>query len=253
MRFSPPEWLPEKGKGILFLDEINRARIDVLQAVFQLVRDREIGGIRKNGDPYRLPDGWSIVSAMNPDTENEQYFVSPIDDSLYDRFLKAGVAYDRRQFRRHVMTGKNFTREVKSFVADRDIAMAEDRLEVPVDATPRSFELFSRIYAVMRPSEMYLARYIAEGLIGPGNSADFIEYMDSFYREVEDLLNLILETWHTSGGIQNKIAECRDKRHDIIMALRDRFVINYLQDRESYRRLKETRGMDNFLHCVFSP
>lgn len=44
--------------GILFLDEINRAADDVLQATFELVLDRKIG-------QYVLPNGWSIVCAGN--------------------------------------------------------------------------------------------------------------------------------------------------------------------------------------------
>jgi MoxR-like ATPase len=39
-------------RGILFLDEVNRAQDDVLQAVFQLVLDRRVG-------QYVLPPGWS--------------------------------------------------------------------------------------------------------------------------------------------------------------------------------------------------
>lgn len=45
-------------KGILFLDEVNRAQDDVIQAVFQLVLDRQIG-------QYVLPPGWSVACAGN--------------------------------------------------------------------------------------------------------------------------------------------------------------------------------------------
>lgn len=49
---------PRLEKGILFLDEINRAQDDVLQAVFQLVLDRKVG-------QFVLPPGWSVVCAGN--------------------------------------------------------------------------------------------------------------------------------------------------------------------------------------------
>ena len=41
-KFMRPDWFPTDpdSKGIIFMDEINRARRDVLQAVFQLVLDK---------------------------------------------------------------------------------------------------------------------------------------------------------------------------------------------------------------------
>ena len=74
--FFTPDWLPTdpNSKGILFLDEINRARRDVLQGVFQLVLDRQLGS-------YKLPDGWSVISAINPNTDD--YDVTNVFDIVY--------------------------------------------------------------------------------------------------------------------------------------------------------------------------
>src|SRR5262249_58690591 len=47
---------PRYPRGVLFLDELNRAPDDVLQAAFQLVLDGAVG-------EYMLPDGWSVVAA----------------------------------------------------------------------------------------------------------------------------------------------------------------------------------------------
>lgn len=62
-----------RDKGILFLDEVNRAQDDVTQAIFQLVLDRRIG-------QYVLPDGWSIVCAGN---FMEGYQVSGFNDPAF--------------------------------------------------------------------------------------------------------------------------------------------------------------------------
>lgn len=59
--------------GILFLDEVNRAQDDVLQAIFQLVLDRKVGS-------YVLPPGWMIVAAGN---YMEGYRVSGYDDPAF--------------------------------------------------------------------------------------------------------------------------------------------------------------------------
>ena len=51
-----PEFLPQQGSGVLFLDELNRAPTLVQNACFQLVLDRRLG-------EYVLPDGWRVVAA----------------------------------------------------------------------------------------------------------------------------------------------------------------------------------------------
>lgn len=64
---------PKLEHGILFLDELNRAADDVLQAAFQLVLDRRVG-------QYILPRGWSIVAAGN---FMEGYTVSNFNDPAF--------------------------------------------------------------------------------------------------------------------------------------------------------------------------
>lgn len=79
VRFAKPEWFPtdENSKGILFLDELNRATKDVLQAVFELCLDRRLDG-------QKIPDGWQIVSAVNSD---DDYDVVEFDPALADRWF----------------------------------------------------------------------------------------------------------------------------------------------------------------------
>jgi hypothetical protein len=89
-KYLPPFDLPTKGQGILFLDELNRAEDDVLQAAFQLVLDRRIGS-------YILPEGWSVVVAGN---YAEGFNVNNFSDAAFlDRFchmdLTCGQEYSR--------------------------------------------------------------------------------------------------------------------------------------------------------------
>lgn len=67
------ELQPRYERGILFLDEVNRAQDDVLQAIFQLILDRRVG-------QYVLPPGWCVVSAGN---FTEGYRVGGFDDPAF--------------------------------------------------------------------------------------------------------------------------------------------------------------------------
>ena len=59
-KWATPEFLPQDGAGILFLDELNAAPAMVQASCYQLVLDRRLG-------EYTLPDGWAIIAAGNRD------------------------------------------------------------------------------------------------------------------------------------------------------------------------------------------
>ena len=77
--FRPPRWLLEcvEQPHVIFLDEINRATPEVMQAAFQLVLDREIAGVKIHPDSR-------IFAAVNASAE---YQVNEMDPALRDRFF----------------------------------------------------------------------------------------------------------------------------------------------------------------------
>ncbi len=75
--FLPPYWFPTDGKPIvLFLDELNRARPEILQTVMDLALNRRLAG-------HKLPKGSRIISAVN---EGDEYQLTHLDPSLVSRF-----------------------------------------------------------------------------------------------------------------------------------------------------------------------
>jgi len=75
--FMPPYWFPLDGKPIvLFLDELNRARPEILQTVMDLVLNRKLAG-------RMLPEGSRIISACN---DGEEYQLTDLDPALVSRF-----------------------------------------------------------------------------------------------------------------------------------------------------------------------
>ncbi|NNE92337.1 MAG: AAA domain-containing protein [Verrucomicrobiales bacterium] len=75
--FLPPAWWPEDDEPIvLFLDELNRARPEILQTVMDLVLNKTLAG-------KRLPEGSLVVSAVN---EGDEYQLTELDPALVSRF-----------------------------------------------------------------------------------------------------------------------------------------------------------------------
>lgn len=75
--FMPPYWFPLDGKPIvLFLDELNRARPEILQTIMDLALNRTLAG-------RKLPEGSRVISAVN---EGVQYQLTDLDPALVSRF-----------------------------------------------------------------------------------------------------------------------------------------------------------------------
>ena len=75
--FIPPYWFPKDNEPIvLFLDELNRARPEVLQTIMDLALNRKLAG-------RQLPEGSRIISAVN---DGEDYQVVELDPALLSRF-----------------------------------------------------------------------------------------------------------------------------------------------------------------------
>ena len=75
--FLLPYWFPTDNKPIiLFLDELNRARPEVLQTIMDLTLNRKLAG-------KTLPEGSRIVSAVN---DGIDYQLTELDPALVSRF-----------------------------------------------------------------------------------------------------------------------------------------------------------------------
>lgn len=77
-RFAPPDWIMQACKEpvCLFLDELNRATPEVMQAAFQIVLDRQIQG-------HHLHPQTRVYAAVNT---GAGYTVNEMDPALLDRF-----------------------------------------------------------------------------------------------------------------------------------------------------------------------
>lgn len=75
--FMLPYWFPTDNKPVvLFLDELNRARPEVLQTIMDLTLNRKLAG-------KKLPDGSRIISAVN---DGNEYQLTDLDPALVSRF-----------------------------------------------------------------------------------------------------------------------------------------------------------------------
>ena len=89
-RFNPPDWY-KLGCDIpivIFLDELNRATPEVMQAAFQIILDRELNG-------QKLHPETRVYSAINT---GSSYTVNEVDPALIDRFFVIDLVTDEAEW-----------------------------------------------------------------------------------------------------------------------------------------------------------
>jgi hypothetical protein len=85
--YSPPNFLPVEGKGLLVFEELNRCERYMRAPCLQLLTARTL-------NDYRLPAGWLPVAAINPFESDANYEVSELDPALTSRFVQVSIEPD---------------------------------------------------------------------------------------------------------------------------------------------------------------
>lgn len=166
--FLPPYWFPTDGKPIvLFLDELNRARPEILQSVMDLTLNRKLAG-------KALPKGSRIISAVNA---GQEYQLTDLDPALVSRFniytFKPSVSEwlmwaERSEIHPSVI---KFIEENSEYLDGR-LREDADNLEKTPDR--RGWERVSDILKLSPNVNDVLKKAIA-GVIGPAVSNIFFE------------------------------------------------------------------------------
>lgn len=136
--WSLPEWWPQDpdSKGILFLDELNRAPVDVRQSVFQLVTEWQL-------HTHRLPPGWAIVSAINPDTG--AYQVESLDIAMLRRFCQVEITPAAGEWVKWAQNYGIDDRIVKFIRANKKMLVIEEDCTIEAKPTPEGYRLIDEL------------------------------------------------------------------------------------------------------------
>jgi hypothetical protein len=181
--WAKPEWWPQEGtRGILFLDELNRAPVDVRQAVFQLVNEWRM-------HTHKLPDGWYIVSAINPDNGN--YQVETLDPAMLRRFCVIKTSADVETWLSWAKGPGQIDSPITGFIAaHRSLLATHEDMEIKVKPTPDQYRMLNTLMTgnvIMKEIE----QEVFTGLIGSEAAVAFRRYLDSNYNRPvsgEDIL-----------------------------------------------------------------
>ena len=194
-RWFPPEFLPRKGSGVLFLDEINMAPPTMQGMAQQLILDRRVGN-------YVVPEGWFIWAAGNRSEDRAAVFDMPAP--LANRFLHLDIAPDFESFKSYAL-GRGYHEHVLAFLSFRPELLHKLDPQQPAWPSPRSWEMANTLHshtlditpavgaATAAEFNAYVALYgslpdLAKILAGKGASIKFPEEPSMRYATVVGLI-----------------------------------------------------------------
>jgi ATPase family protein associated with various cellular activities (AAA) len=196
-KWATPEFLPQDGSGILFLDELNAAPVMVQASCYQLVLDRKLG-------EYTLPEGWAIIAAGNRDSDRA--VTTRMPTPLRNRFVHLEFDVDIQDWSEWAIEA-GVRPEVIAFLRFRqELLNAFDR-DANAFPSPRSWEFVSRILDAT--PDQSVEHELFAGAVGAGAATEFSAFLKTF-RELPNidaiLLNPLKEPVPENAAAQYAVA-----------------------------------------------
>jgi hypothetical protein len=231
-----PAWWPKAGeRKMIFIDEINRARPDMLQMVFQLILDRRI-------HTHVLPEGCTVHAAMNPDSND--YKTTNIDDAaLLSRFCQIKFTPSQEEFLEYARSKPKFDSTFLGFVAE-NMQMVDctglESFEVKAKPDRRAIVRAEEVLSSGLPEDLWIE--MLGGMLGYEMAVKYVEYVKS--NEIKPL------TFEQVVGAYNKhshvvAAMMKKERHDVVTVTVDN-VLSELFKRKDLTK-KESLNIRSFL------
>lgn len=170
-RWFPPEFLPRKGRGILFLDELNLAPPAMQGMAQQLILDRRVGS-------YSVPDGWFVWAAGNRKEDRAAVFDMPAP--LANRFIHLTVEANFESFKAFALN-HDIDEHILAFLSFRPALLHKLDPQQPAWPSPRSWMMANRLYKV---------GLAIEHVIGAGAAAEFAAFL-KMYQQLPDVESIL--------------------------------------------------------------
>ena len=233
--WAPPSFLPRKGKGILFLDELNSAPPAVQASAYQLILDRKVG-------EYTLPEGWAIVAAGN--REGDRGVVYRMPSPLANRFVHLDMDVSVDDWRDWAFSA-GLDERVIAYIGYKsdDLFSFDPTKNEKSFATPRSWEFVSSVLKSSMNEKLLLETL--GGAIGKERAVRFLSFAkvmhklpdieailesgEGAYPEEVDVLHA-LATGLVMAIRQNPSSKRMDKLLNYTLELQSEFSVMVVQD-----------------------
>lgn len=197
-------------KVIIFIDELNRGAKDMLQAIFELVYDLSLKGVKMNEESF-------VIAASNPPTGD--YSVLDFSDSAFqDRFIHVKLEPTKQEFLTYAKD-KSMSQSMIDFIGEYPAMLEDDSLENFqldfVKPSRRSWEAQSRLDLIQGDEDVKFE--MSQGLIGTTASVTYRDFKLTYVQSLkaEEILN------DFDGNVELLKKVIGKKRNDMIATLNE--------------------------------
>ena len=239
---------------VLFLDELNRAPIDVRQGTMQLILEKELHCHKL---PYINGRQTQIVAAINPASD---YQTDELDPALLDRFVFLEVEADVKAFLEYARA-KNLNDIVRAYLAEhpKDIFTHSRDSKDPIGATPRSWEKMADFMQVIDKIQPEIQFDIFKGIIGTATASKFLQFFNNYSKviklaDVEKAITKAKKKDPALSYVSAEIAKMLEKQEAIQkIEMAEQFYAKYISktDDAAYPLLAYLYSMDIELLAAF--
>jgi len=203
--WSVPIWLNRMNQAaatgkncLLFLDELNRAPLDVRQTAMQLVLERQI---HEHNLPCVNGQRTLVVAAINP---ADEYQVDELDPALLDRFLHVSVEADAKTWLDWARDN-NVNNIVRDFIAEHPDRIHWTPADGAIGATPRSWTKLGQHMDNVENIAPEILFQIMRGKIGKELASQFYTFYNNYVDVVkmQDIVKIVNDN-------KDKIAEVEE-------------------------------------------
>lgn len=236
-KFNPPDWYMEccREPRLLFLDELNRATPEILQASFQIAGMRTLNG-------HKLHPDTRVYAAVNASAE---YTVNDMDPALLDRFWVTDLTPDVKDWL--VWAKENVSPLIYDFIQTNERHLEHTGNIEPGRIYPsrRSWEKVSRalIFADVefKPNDPRFYG-ISFGLLGPETAQAFTAYAKSIHDQLT--AENILDEWNAK--MKKRVEKFGNEKFNVLIEKIGDYTGKHILKPEQVKNMTEFAAMECF-------
>lgn len=236
VKHARPEWMPDEGEGVIFLDELNRANPEVLQALFSLFTERTI-------HTHSIPEGYTFVAAGNYQSEN--FNVTDTSDAAFnDRFLHVDFKPSVEEFLTFVedQGAANVAGFIRENSANLEINSREDGLAHVLPSRRSYLNMVAKLD--QEPVDEHRLE-LYSGAIGRTAAAAYVSYLNKPEKPISGLL--VLNNYSSCRDQILKLSNNKEARLDMLNKTTEEIFIRLKEGKVNFNQNNVKENLINYL------
>jgi hypothetical protein len=179
---------------IIFLDEINRSRVEMQNALMGILDGRGV-------NQHPIPKNVYVISAANPETDDSDYgaITDITDEAILDRLVHINVDVTRNEALEYLYNNKTAHKSMYYFLQEDTTRLEQDRFKSVTDANSKkikgSFRSANKVssfvehldkagYLNNMKDNKVLIKAFAKGLLGDSLGEIYVDRLNSFHQVI---------------------------------------------------------------------